>query len=152
MGLFLAIAKLLLGWNIFSNMWRHKGVPKELKHAASSILPGVGEFPQWFIPGAAKILRQLTDALHSGKVTFQWTPHMESAFQQAKQAICKATCLIHLDPTASICLDVDASDSHVGKSFNYRLHMDSSQLTFFSAKLSTAEQKYSALDRGLLAA
>jgi hypothetical protein len=75
MGLFLAIAKLLLGWNI-SNMWRHKGVPKELKHAASSILPGVGEFPQWFIPGAAKILRQLTDALHSGKVTFQWTPHM----------------------------------------------------------------------------
>jgi hypothetical protein len=125
MWLFLANAKLLLGWNIFSNMWRHIGVPRNSNMQPLQFFLGLVNFYSWFIPGAAKILRQLTDALHSGKVTFQWTPHMESAFQQAKQAICKATCQIHLDPTASICLDVDASDSHVGKSFNNRLHMDS---------------------------
>ena len=47
---------------------------------------------------------------------------------------------------------VDASDSHVGAVLQQKLQGSWSLLAFFSKKLSSAESKYSAFDRELLAA
>jgi hypothetical protein len=77
---------------------------------------------------------------------------MESAFLRAKQAVCTATMLAHPDPAAPLSLAVDASDSHVGGVLQQMTSNGPQPLSFFSAKLSPAEKKYSAFDRELLAA
>jgi cleavage and polyadenylation specificity factor subunit 1 len=114
---------------------------------------GLVNFYRRFVPGAAKILRLLTDALRgSGKIKLVWIPSIEAAFNQAKQAVCDATRLSHPDPAASLSLAVDASDTHVGGVLQQWTSNGWQPLSFFSAKLSPTEARYSAFDRELLAA
>jgi hypothetical protein len=113
---------------------------------------GLVNFYRRFIPGAAGLLKPLTDALQGKSNKLEWFPAMETAFQAAKQAVCSATCLAHPDPEAEINLSVDASNTHTGAVLQQMTASGWQPLSFFSSKLSPAESRYSAFDRELLAA
>ena len=64
----------------------------------------------------------------------------------------QATHLAHLGKKARLAMSVDASGTHIGAALQQEVSSGSLQpLGFFSRKLNTAEQKYSAFDRELLA-
>ncbi len=82
---------------------------------------GLVNFYRRFIPGAAGILKPLSDALRGvTRAALHWTPAMEAAFEAAKAAVCSATQLDHPDPDAEINLVVDASDTTLARSCNSR--------------------------------
>ena len=116
---------------------------------------GMVNFYRRFIKGAAAILKPLTDATRgegtkNSKVP--WTQEMSSSFVAAKTALARAAVLAHPDPTAEVALAVDASGSHVGGVLQQRVRGGGWQpLSFFSRKLSKAEERYSTFDRELLA-
>jgi cleavage and polyadenylation specificity factor subunit 1 len=114
---------------------------------------GMINFYRRFLPGAAGVLKPLTDALRGGqKARLTWSPEMSVAFQDSKKAICAAAELAHPQEGANIFLVVDASSSHVGAALQQEVVGRSARpLAFFSAKLSSAQVKYSAFDRELLA-
>ena len=114
---------------------------------------GMLNFYRRFIPGAARMLKPLTDAL-KGKPQklLTWTEEMRSSFSSSKEALCKVATLAHPDPAARVYLAVDASDTHVGAVLQQQARGGGPQpLGFFSKKLDPAQQKYSAFDRELLA-
>ena len=113
---------------------------------------GLVNFFRRFIPGAAGILRPLTDSLKTTDAPFQWTPAMQTAFEAAKSALASACSLRHPIPDAKLSLAVDASASHVGAALQQMEGGGWAPLAFFSRKLLPAETKYSAFDRELLAA
>jgi RNase H-like domain found in reverse transcriptase len=77
---------------------------------------------------------------------------MQAAFVASKDALCAATELAHPLPGAEILLAVEVTGSHVGAVFQQHVARGGTQpLGFFSAKLDTAQHKYSAFDRELLA-
>src|SRR5262249_47662926 len=53
-------------------------------------------------------------ALLKKKALFIWNSTTEEAFLKIKQAIIKATCLVHVDPTLQLVLRVDASNLGIG--------------------------------------
>jgi Reverse transcriptase (RNA-dependent DNA polymerase)/RNase H-like domain found in reverse transcriptase len=114
---------------------------------------GLINFYRRFFRNAAAVLRPLTEALRGGGTAdLQWTPEMQAAFAASKEALCAATELAHPLPGEEISLAVDASGSHVGAELQQHVACGSTQpLGFFSAKLDTAQQKYSGFDRELLA-
>ena len=110
---------------------------------------GMVNFYRRFIKGAAGVLKPLTDALRgaSGKAA----PMLE-AFEGSKKQMVQATHFAHLGKKARLALYVDVSGTHVGAALQQEVSAGSLQpLGFFSRKLNTAEQKYSAFDRELLA-
>jgi hypothetical protein len=73
--------------------------PADIK-ALQSLL-GLVNFYHRFIPGAARILLPLTNALRGGKRgKLVWSAEMAMAFTQTKAAVCQATRLSHPDPQA----------------------------------------------------
>ena len=116
---------------------------------------GMVNFYRRFIRGAAGVLKPLTDALRgaSGKaVKLEWSTPMLEAFEGSKRQMVGATHLAHLGRKAVLAPSVDASGTHVGAALQQERSPWSLQpLGFFSRKLNTAEQKYSAFDRELLA-
>jgi cleavage and polyadenylation specificity factor subunit 1 len=117
---------------------------------------GTINFYRRFVPGAARTLRPLTEALKGGlplKSAVDWSPVMVTAFEAAKSSLAAATVLAHPRPGADMSLMVDASDLHVGAVLQQRTSPGAAwqPLGFFSAKLSPAESRYSAFDRELLA-
>ena len=114
---------------------------------------GMLNFYRRFIPQAAKMLKPLTDAL-KGKQQKElaWSDQMMQAFGDSKEALCHVATLAHPDPSAAVSLAVDASNTHVGAVLQQQARGGGLQpLGFFSKKLDTAQQKYSAFDRELLA-
>jgi cleavage and polyadenylation specificity factor subunit 1 len=113
---------------------------------------GLVNFYRRFIPGAAGILRPLSDALRGqGRSKWQWSPTMEAAFEKGKEAVCRATQLAHPDPEAEISLAADASDTHIGAVLQQKTAAGWQPLSFYSKKLSATEERYSAFDRELWA-
>jgi RNase H-like domain found in reverse transcriptase len=114
---------------------------------------GMANFYRRFLPGAARVLRPLTDAVRRGQaVSLEWSAEMAEAFNVCKAAIAVAVELAHPAPEAEIFLSVDASATHVGAVLQQRTAGQSARpLAFFSAKLDSAQEKYSAFDRELLA-
>ena len=117
---------------------------------------GMVNFFRRFLPGIARTLRPLTDALVGGGKLLQWSVSLEAAFTAAKAALAAATVLSHPDSSAEVALATDASDSHVGGVLQQRQCVKGvaawRPLAFFSAKLSSTQQRYSTFDRELLAA
>ena len=109
-------------------------------------------FYRCFLRSAAQVLAPLTNALKGPGKSLQWNPTLESAFSNTKLLLSAIPVLTHPVPGASVSLSVDASDSHVGAVLQQKLHGSWAPLAFFSKKLSSAESKYSAFDRELLAA
>ena len=112
---------------------------------------GLINFYRRFLPAIAGVLRPLTDALIGSPKTLVWTPSLDAAFSAAKAALSAATPLVHPSPSAEISLAVDASASHVGAVLQQRIRGSWQPLAFFSQKLSSPQQRYSAFDRELLA-
>jgi transposase InsO family protein len=125
--------------------------PDDLKQLQRFL--GLLNYYRRFVPGLARILCPLTDATAGKpKGKLQWSPAMTAAFEAAKQALVAAVPLHFPDPEAELSMAVDASDSHVGAVLQQRRGGGWLPLSFFSKKLSPAEQRYSAFDRELLAA
>ncbi|WP_353213430.1 reverse transcriptase domain-containing protein, partial [Rhodovarius sp.] len=118
---------------------------------------GLVNFYRPFFPAAAKILRPLTEALKGGPACsspVSWSPEMESAFLTAKATLSSSASLRFPAENCDLVLAVDASATHVGAALQQQRPCSPAwePLGFFSRKLDTAQQKYSAFDRELLAA
>jgi hypothetical protein len=108
-------------------------------------------FYRRFLPGIARTLQPLTDALRGASKTLEWPP--AAAFGVAKAALAAAVPLAHPAPNAVLSLATDASDTHMGGGVLQQLNGGSWQpLAFYSKKLSGAGTRYSTFDRELLAA
>ena len=79
-----------------------------------------------------------------------WSADCQSAFEDAKAALSKATLLHHPDPGSQTALTVDASDVAVGAELSQLRGMVWVPIAFFSKKLLPPQLKYSAFDRELL--
>jgi transposase InsO family protein len=113
---------------------------------------GMINFYRRFLPMVAKVFKPLTDNLRGGQAAaVEWSLAMVSAFQEAKQMLCKAACLAHPDVGAELSLAVDASDSHIGAVLQQSSPFGPQPLAFFSRKLEPAQSRYSTFDRELLA-
>ena len=76
---------------------------------------------------------------------------MSVAFQRTKEALASATMLVHPRADAPTAVTVDASDIAVGGVLQQLTDDVWRPLAFFSRKLSSAQRKWSAFDRELLA-
>ncbi len=114
---------------------------------------GMVNFYRRFLAAAARVLRPLTDALKGApKGALAWTAAMERAFGESKAAMLNAAELAHPSAAADLALTTDASDSHVGAVLTQWVSGSLDRpLAFFFAKLNSAQAKYSAFDRELLA-
>ncbi len=70
-----------------------------------------------------------------------------AAFKAAKAALQKATKLAYPQQGAELALMVDASADHMGAALQQRTAAGWQPLGFFSKKLDTTQQRYSAYDR-----
>ena len=94
----------------------------------------------------------MTDCLKGGaKGKLTWTADMLSAFEKSKLALLNAAELAHSVDEAELSLEVDARGTHVGVILHHHTGGPRLPLGFFSVKLNSAQQKYSAFDRELLA-
>ena len=111
---------------------------------------GMINFYRRFLPGVARTLRPLTNALAGNPRAITWSPEMQTAFETAKSALASAVSLVHPSPSAEVSLVTDASATHVGAVLQQQESRSWRPLSFFSAKLSATQQRYSAFDRELL--
>ena len=109
-------------------------------------------FYQIFLQNPAQVLAPLTNTLKGPGKSILWSPKLDSSFILAKKLLTSVPVLTHPEPGAPVSLAVDASDSHIGAVIQQKLKGSWSPMAFFSKKLSSAESKYSAFDRELLAA
>jgi hypothetical protein len=98
----------------------------------------------------------LHDVLSSPRVKgshpIAWTPELHKFFKECRQSLSRATLLVHPEPSAQLALVTDASTTAIGAVLQQHVHNAWQPLAFFSKKLNTTKQKYSAYDRELLAA
>lgn len=104
-----------------------------------------------FIPQIAQTLAPLHVQASGKGQTIVWSDDCQQAFDKAKSALKEATLLHHPLPNAPTSLTVDASNVAMGAQIEQLQGHTWVPLAFFSRKLSTTEQKYSAFDRELLA-
>ncbi len=109
-------------------------------------------FYRRFLPGIARTLEPLTDALKGAPKTLEWPPATAAAFGAAKAALAAAVPLANPAPNAVLSLATDASDTHVGGMLQQLNGGRWQPLAFYSKKLLGAGTRYSTLDRELLAA
>ena len=112
---------------------------------------GMVNFYRRFIPGAARKMIPLFEALSGKPKKLAWNEAMTKAFQDTKEALAQATLLAHPRQNAQISLTTDASDLAVGAVLQQSVNGCLVPLAFFSKKLRAPERKYSAFDRELLA-
>ena len=112
---------------------------------------GMMNFYHRFLPGIAKRLAPLTEALKGKSKKFTWTPDCQTTFQEAKSALASAVMLHHPDPQSETKLSVDASDTAMGAELSQQQNGAWKPIAFFSRKLTPTQQRYSTFDRELLA-
>ena len=123
--------------------------PKSVKEMQTYL--GMINFYHRFLPSAASVLRPLYASVSGKTKSIQWTSMMEKAFVDSKVAVAQATMLTHPRQDAPTSLTVDASDVAIGGVLSQLVDGSWQPLAFFSRQLHSAEQKYSAFDRELLA-
>ena len=87
----------------------------------------------------------------SNSRVLQWTSEATAAFQDIKNALADASLLVHPKPDAPVKLMTDASHIAIGAVLQHYLNDTWCPLACFSMKLTPTEQKYSTVDRELLA-
>ena len=122
--------------------------PQDVKQSQQFL--GMLNFYRHFLPGIARTLQPLTDALKGAPKTLEWPP--AAAFGAAKAALAAAVPLAHPAPNAVLSLATDASDTHVGGMLQQLTGGRWQPLAFYSKKLSGAGTRYSTFDKELLAA
>ncbi len=75
---------------------------------------GMVNFYICFLPGIARTLQPLTDALRGDPTTLEWPPAIAATFEAAKAALAAAVPLAHPNPNTVLSLATDASDTHEG--------------------------------------
>ena len=112
-------------------------------------------FYRRFLPHAAATQAPLHTLLAGprtkGSQSINWTPVLRQAFEECKASLSRAAMIAHPDVAAPIALVTDASTTAMGAVLQQRTQNTWQPLAFFSKKMSTAQQKYSAYDRELLA-
>lgn len=128
--------------------------PKDLKELRRFL--GMFNFYRRFVPKAAELQVPLTDLLKGapvrGNPRIVWSEETELAFGQVKEALAEATPLAHPVPNAKLGVTVDASEFAIGAALHQWVDNTWQPLSFFTKSLSSAQRKYSAYDRELLAA
>jgi hypothetical protein len=116
---------------------------------------GILNFYRRFLPHADQIQAPLNDAFSGSNVKgshpIGWTPELHKAFVDCKTSLSQATLLAHPNLTALLALATDASTTAIGAVLQQTTNNTWRPLAFFSKKLNSAQQKYSAYDRELLA-
>ena len=112
-------------------------------------------FYRRFMPHAAATQAPLHALLAGprtkGSQPINWTPALSQAFEECKASLSQAAMLDRPDGAAPISLVTDASTTAMGAVLQQRKQDSWQPQAFFSKKMSTAQQKYSAYDRELLA-
>ena len=104
-----------------------------------------------FLPGIARTMAPLYDALTGKPKQLSWTSQHQQAFDTTKKALVSATTLVFPRPRAHLYLITDASQVAVGAVVEQDVNGLRQPLGFFSRKLRAPETKYSTFDRELLA-
>ena len=115
---------------------------------------GTINFNRLGIPKAAEIQVPLNDLLQGnikGKAPIQWNSEALQAFEECKKSLANAALIAYPAPDAALALFTDASDFAVGAALQQHVDGEWQPLGYFSKKLSSAERKYGAYDRELLA-
>nr|CAB3249677.1 uncharacterized protein zf(cchc)-26 [Phallusia mammillata] len=112
---------------------------------------GMVNFYHRFIPGAARIMTPIYEALKGNPTTLLWSDSLDLAFSEAKTALANATLLHHPLPDAPTAVTSDASQHSIGAVLQQFINNAWRPLAFFSKRLRPPELKYSAFDRELLA-
>ena len=97
-------------------------------------------FYQRFLPGIARTLRPLTDALAGNPRVLNWSQELQDAFDRAKSALSSAVSLTHPSPSTGVSLVTYASNTHVGAALQQKESGGWRPLAFFSAKLSATQE------------
>ena len=104
-----------------------------------------------FIPKCASLQQPLTDLLRGKPKDFVFNSTAREAFKILKNAIAQLAMIFHPNPTAQLSLQTDASDVAVGAVLQQHIDGQVQPLAFFSKRLQSAEVRYSAFERELLA-
>ena len=106
-----------------------------------------------FIPNCSSILTPLTNIIQKKNKNITLPPDAVEAFNNAKSALADFTKLsyIHNDERNTLSLTTDASGSAVGAVIEQEIDNIKTPISFFSAKLSPTQMKYSTFSRELLA-
>ena len=98
---------------------QHFPLPSTVQNLQTHL--GMVNFYHWFLQGAAQVLKPLRDCQKGGaKGQLVWTTDMRTAFERSKSAMLNATELAHLEESAELSLEVDASGTHVGAVIHQR--------------------------------
>jgi hypothetical protein len=124
--------------------------PQDVKQLQQFL--GMVSFYRRFLPGIARTLQPLTDALKGTFKTLEWPMAAAAAFGTAKAALAAAVPLAHPAPNAVLSLTTDTSDTHIGGVLQQLTGERWQLLAFYSKKLSGVGTRYSTFDRELLAA
>ena len=100
----------------------------------------------------APLSKYLINSKKNDKTPIVWTSDAETAFQNIKEELAKATLLVHPAPDAKLRLVTDASDTAMGSALEQQVSDGPWEpLAFFSKKFSKPQLRYSAYDRELTA-
>jgi hypothetical protein len=76
-------------------------------------------FYRRFLPGIARTLQPLTEALKGAPKLLEWLPAAAAAFGAAKAALAAVVPPAHPAPNAVLSLATDASDTHVSDTAHF---------------------------------
>jgi len=104
-----------------------------------------------FLPQLSTVLAPLYSLLKKG-TPWSWKSSHSKTFQKAKELLQQAPVLIHFDGSREIILACDASPYGVGAVISHQMEDGSERpITYASSSLSSAEKKYSQLEKEALA-
>ena len=103
-------------------------------------------------PNLSSILAPLHRLLQK-KAAWNWTSEQNKAFQEAESMLTPPCLQVHFDPDRALLLACDASPYGVGAVLSHRMEDGTEKpIAFASRTLSSAEKRYSQLDKEGLAA
>ena len=126
--------------------------PQPSTHRKLREFLGLINFYHRFIPGCAAILKPLNALLAGtkGNATLAWDEASMAAFTDIKQALAKATLLVHPEQNAPTCIMTDASEVAVGAVLKQYIQDQWCPIAYFSKTLKPSETHYSTFDCELL--
>ncbi|KAJ8023976.1 hypothetical protein HOLleu_36568 [Holothuria leucospilota] len=104
-----------------------------------------------FLPSLSQVLAPLHQLLKKS-VQWNWSANEQRAFQQSKQMLLSSNVLVHYDPSKPLIMSCDASPYGVGVVLSHQMEDGQERpIAFASRTLTTAEERYSQLDKEGLA-